>query len=80
MKTDTKSKEYLSQIRHSASHLMTAAIESLWPDVLQTIGPSIENGFYHDYDFVKDKITDSDFEKIEKKMSELVKSWHSFSK
>lgn len=80
MKTDTKSVEYLSKIRHSASHLMTAAIESLWPNVLQTIGPSIENGFYHDYDFLNDKVTDSDFEKIEKKMSELVKSWHSFER
>lgn len=59
---------------------MTAAIEALYPGVKQTIGPPIENGFYHDYDFGDVKISESDFPKIEEKMRELVKSWKGFTK
>lgn len=75
-----QSKEYLDKIRHSASHLVTAAIEELYPNVLQTIGPAIDNGFYHDYDFIENKISESDFEKIELKMRELVKNWKAFER
>jgi threonyl-tRNA synthetase len=58
---------------------MTAAIEALYPDVLQTIGPAIEDGFYHDYDFGEQKVSDEVFPKIEKKMAELVKDWKGFT-
>jgi len=40
-----ENQKYLDQIRHSCSHLLTAAIEALYPGVKQTIGPPIENGF-----------------------------------
>jgi len=73
-----KNEEYLDQIRHSCSHLLTAAIEALYPGVKQTIGPPIENGFYHDYDLGDMKISEDDFPKIEQKMHELVKNWKSF--
>jgi threonyl-tRNA synthetase len=72
--------KYLDQIRHSCSHLLTAAIEALYPGVKQTIGPPIENGFYHDYDFGDVKISEADFPKIEEKMHELVKLWKDFDK
>ena len=72
--------KYLDQIRHSCSHLLTAAIEALYPNVKQTIGPPIENGFYHDYDFGNVKISEADFQKIEAKMHELVKLWKNFDK
>ncbi len=61
-------KSYLEHLRHSCSHLMTAAIEELFPSVLQTIGPAIENGFYHDYDFGDQKISENDFPAIETKI------------
>lgn len=72
--------KYLDQIRHSCSHLLTAAIEALYPGVKQTIGPPIENGFYHDYDFGDAKISEDDFPKIEAKMRELGQGWTGFAK
>jgi threonyl-tRNA synthetase len=83
-----KNEEYLDRIRHSCSHLLTAAIEALYPGVKQTIGPPIENGFYHDYDFSSIgrsasgrgsvKISEDDFPKIEAKMLEIGKTWDKF--
>ena len=52
----------------------------LWPKTKRTIGPSIENGFYFDFDFGKTKISESDLPTIEKKMHEIVKGWESFTK
>lgn len=51
MKKDTKSKEYLDSLRHSAAHLLAAEVIELYPKAKRTIGPSIENGFYYDFDF-----------------------------
>ncbi|NJW55904.1 threonine--tRNA ligase, partial [Salinimicrobium sp. CDJ15-91] len=44
-----------------------------------TIGPSIENGFYYDVDFGEQKISDSDFKKIEDRMLEIARGKHDFS-
>jgi len=68
----------LDQLRHSCAHLMAAAILKLFPSAKPTIGPTIENGFYYDFDNLS--ISDSDFPKIEKEMQSLVKSWSSFEK
>ncbi|MFH1970804.1 MAG: threonine--tRNA ligase [Patescibacteria group bacterium] len=70
----------LENIRHSCSHLMASAVKELFPKVLPTIGPVIENGFYYDFDFGKEKISDTDLVKIEKKMRELLPKWNSFEK
>jgi threonyl-tRNA synthetase len=43
--------EHLNNLRHSCAHLLAAAIMELWPDTKRTIGPSIENGFYYDFEF-----------------------------
>ena len=80
MKIDKKSKEYLSNLRHSCSHLMAAAVLELWPNAKRTLGPSIDTGFYYDIDFGDIKISEADFPKIEKKMHELVKDWKGFTK
>lgn len=72
--------EYVDQIRHSCSHLLTAAIEALYPDVKQTIGPPIEDGFYHDYDFGDVKISENDFVRIDQKMREIAKTWKGFTR
>ena len=70
----------LEHLRHSCSHLMAAAIGQLWPKAKPTLGPAIENGFYYDFDFGEAKIAESDFEKIEEKMHEIVKGWREFEK
>ena len=69
------SEEGLDILRHSASHVMAMAVKDLFPGVKVTIGPSIENGFYYDFDF-PEKISEEDLTKIEKKMQDLKgKKW-----
>jgi len=87
MSSDKQSKEstkgqaqYLNNLRHSAAHLLAAAVMELWPKTKRTIGPAIENGFYFDFDFGDIKISEEDFPNIEEKMHELAKSWKSFEK
>lgn len=65
-----KSPEALDIIRHSTSHLMAQAVKELFPQAKVTIGPSVENGFYYDFD-VDTPFTPEDLEKIEKRMAEL---------
>lgn len=69
---DDNSSESLEILRHSCAHLFANAISEIYPDVKINIGPAIENGFYYDFD-LDCKITEADFEKIEKKMKELAK-------
>ena len=58
---------------HSTAHLMAQAVKSLFPKSKVTIGPTIENGFYYDFD-VDTPFTDEIILKIEKRMKELAKS------
>ena len=46
-----KNKDNIESIRHSLAHLMAMAITSKHPEVKLGIGPTIENGFYYDFDF-----------------------------
>lgn len=56
---------------HSTAHLMAQAVKQLFPDVLVTIGPSIEQGFYYDFD--RDApFTDEELSMIENRMKELI--------
>ena len=59
-------------VRHSTAHLMAQAVLRLYPDTKVTIGPVIENGFYYDFDPVK-QFTEEDLEKIEAEMKKIVK-------
>lgn len=70
----------LENLRHSCAHLLAAAVMELYPSAKRTIGPSIENGFYYDFDFGEVKVSESDFDKIEAKMHELVKTWKGFER
>lgn len=70
--------ENLDNLRHSCAHLLAAAVKDLWPGAHNAIGPSIENGFYQDFDMGKWTISEADFPKIEQKMRELLKSWGPF--
>ena len=61
----------LELIRHDTAHLLAQAVQALYPDTQVTIGPVIDDGFY--YDFAREEpFSTEDFEKIEKKMAELV--------
>jgi len=68
----------IEKVRHSLAHLLAAAVKQLWPKAKNAIGPAIENGFYQDFDMGNVKISEADFEKIEKKMRELLKAWNAF--
>ena len=68
--------EKLPHLRHTLAHLLAAAVLELHPDTKPTIGPSIDNGFYYDFEF-KTPITDKDLKDIEKKMRKLLPSWKS---
>jgi len=67
------SAEAFDILRHSTAHVMALAVREIFgSDIKIAIGPSIENGFY--YDFQKsDAFTPEDFEKIEAKMEELIR-------
>ena len=52
---------------HSSAHILAQTVLSLYPKVKLTIGPSIENGFYYDFDLGDETISENDFSKIEKK-------------
>jgi threonyl-tRNA synthetase len=58
-------------IRHSTSHIMAQAVQELYPGAKVTIGPSIEKGFYYDFDYER-PFTPEDLEKIEKRMREII--------
>ena len=62
----------LEVIRHSTSHIMAQAVKRIYKDVKLAIGPSIENGFYYDFD-IETPLTIEDLEKIEKEMNNIVK-------
>jgi threonyl-tRNA synthetase len=60
----------LHTLRHSCSHLMAEAVLDLYPGTKLAIGPSIEVGFYYDFD-VTGTITDEDLPRIEDRMREI---------
>src|SRR5580700_2038557 len=65
-----KDPDAVQVFRHSAAHLLAAAVLELFPDVKLGIGPPIENGFF--YEFLRaEPFTSEDLEKIEAKMHEL---------
>ena len=65
-------------LRHSAAHIMAEAVVDLFgEEVKVAIGPAIENGFYYDFDR-DEAFTPDDFEKIEKRMEQLVSSARPF--
>lgn len=73
------SDEGLGILRHSTAHLLAYAVQEIFKDEKPkfAIGPVIENGFYYDFD-VSNPFSENDFEKIEKKMLEIVKDDEKF--
>ena len=66
------SEDGLNILRHSTSHVMAYAVKELFKGVKVSIGPSIEKGFYYDFDY-EGSFTPDDLVRIEEKMAELVK-------
>lgn len=76
-----KDSETLGILRHSTSHILAQAVQSLFPQAKLAIGPSIENGFYYDFDLTDGHaFSEEDFVKIEAKMNEIVKQNLTFEK
>ena len=71
--------EELSKVRHTLAHLLAASVRELYPGAKNAIGPSVENGFYQDFD-LPTKVGDEDLPKIEAKMRELLKTWSTFER
>lgn len=63
----------LQTLRHSTSHIMAQAVQSIYPQAKLAIGPSIENGFYYDFDIENVTLNEGDLEKIEAEMKRLIK-------
>jgi threonyl-tRNA synthetase len=72
-----EAKEGLEILRHSISHVMAQAVKDLFDGVQITIGPSIEEGFYYDFDY-SENFTPEDLTKIEERMREIVAADYPF--
>lgn len=66
-------------MRHSLSHIMAAAVLDMFPEAKLGIGPSIENGFYYDFDLPRTLIPE-DLNILEEKMRKLIKEDVKFEK
>jgi len=68
----TSESKQLERIRHTFSHVMAMAVQRLFPKTQVTIGPSIDYGFYYDFD-APEPFTDKDLKAIKKEMIKIVK-------
>ena len=76
---DASSKDGLNILRHSISHVMAQAVQESFSGAKVSIGPSIEDGFYYDFEY-KETFTPDDLEKIEKRMRQIVAADCPFSR
>lgn len=67
-------KEGLRVVRHTASHVMAEAVKRLFPEAKLAIGPSIDTGYY--YDFEHAPFSREDLDKIEAEMKKIIKEGH----
>jgi len=65
------SPEGIDILRHTVSHVMAQAVQRLYPGVKLAIGPTIENGFYYDFDFANG-VSSDDLDKIEAEMKKII--------
>ena len=61
-----------SMFWHTTSHILAQAVKRLFPEAKLAIGPSIENGFYYDFD-VEKPFSEEDLAKIEEEMKKIIK-------
>lgn len=65
------SEEGKRAFRHTASHVLAQAVKRLYPQAKCTIGPSIEDGFYYDFDM--ESLDRAALDALEKEMKKIVK-------
>ncbi len=71
--------QHLENIRHSAAHMLAAAVLELFPGTKLAIGPTIENGFYYDFLFPNGTvISENDLPTIEETMKKIINGHHKF--
>jgi threonyl-tRNA synthetase len=79
--TQSAGKQALDLIRHDAAHVLAAAVMDLYDGVKISIGPSIDEGFYYDFEFpAGTAISEADFPKIEERMRAHVKAAEGFQR
>ncbi len=66
------SQEGKDTVRHTVSHVLAAAVKRLFPETKLAIGPSIENGFYYDFD-KEGAFSSEDVEALEEEMRKIIK-------
>ncbi len=64
--------EGLATIRHTASHVLAEAVKNLFPQVKLAIGPSIDTGFYYDFDH--EPFSREDLDALEAEMKKIIKN------
>lgn len=77
---EQNNQEEIEKLRHSAAHLLAAAVLEIYPEAKPTIGPATDDGFYYDFDFGDIQLSDKDLPAIEKKMKFLIKGWGGFER
>lgn len=71
--------EALDVLRHSCAHIMARAVMRLFEGVSLAFGPTINNGFYYDFE-LDQKLSQDDFEKIEKEMAKIIEEAEPFER
>ena len=74
-----KNEEALGVMRHSAAHVMARAIMRLFDGVQLAFGPTIDNGFYYDFD-LEHSLSEEDFDAIEAEMKKIIKAAEPFER
>ena len=64
-------KEGLKVLRHTTAHVLAEAVKRLFPEAKLTIGPSIDNGYYYDFDHAP--FSREDLDKLEAEMKKIIK-------
>lgn len=70
--------EQLHAMRHSLAHITAAAVKRLWPQAKFGVGPVVNDGFYYDIDLGDTKISEANFNKIEKTMRRIIAEGQDF--
>lgn len=70
--------EFLDQLRHSLAHILAQAVLEMFPDAKLGVGPTIENGFYYDFELPRTLIPE-DLTLIEKRMEKIVSQGQPFA-
>jgi threonyl-tRNA synthetase len=71
MTKPNESLQQLDRMRHSAAHIMAEAVQCIFPEAKFGIGPTIDNGFYYDFELSR-ALTPEDLPIIENKMREII--------